>query len=207
MSNAPYTQNQRDAVGEEDGKDLEDEDECPRCERNRLPVRLGLWLCMVSLGVAATFFIVTGLWWGAAGCIVGAFSAYEISSKIGDGQFQLNFIGSKIPEVKAGVEAEFWGFYHPHWEVGAILVLKGFSFFGVIPVYERWMPSWADPSLLPPGSTPANRNGPWPRYWLHFKGVPSEKGCFGHMGMNQRRVHVVAVIDSGLMPDPRQVWM
>lgn len=183
------------------------EEEHSRCERNRLPVRLGLLLCKMLLIGAATFFIITSRWWWVAGCILAFLWASDRMSAISKGQFQLIFTGTKIPEIKVGVEAEFWGLYHPHWEVGAILVLKGFSFFGVIPVYERWMPSFADPSLLPPGATPAKRNGPWPRYWLNFKGVPSEEGNFGHMGINRRRVHVVAIIDSGLLPDPRQVWM
>ncbi|WP_449072513.1 hypothetical protein [Prosthecobacter sp.] len=205
-ANLPPVKQMEGVTAEEDDPQAwteEDEVNLKR-EKSRFILKLALLPCMVLLGIASCWAIATGHWWWAAAGLWGCLGVRNISNQIGADQFRLAYLPTKPPEIEPGVEAEFWGFYHPHWEIETILILKGYRFFGVLPIFERWMPSVAAPSLLPPGAP--SREGPWPHYWMHFRGVPSEKGRFGHMGMNRRRVHVTAVMESGLIPDGSKVW-
>lgn len=126
----------------------------------------------------------------------------SLSSEIRIGRGKALLLGCMEATPIANTLDEFRGIYQPHWEVPAITIMTGFRFFGLIPRFERWFPS---PSpLLPTGA--ATRDGPWPRYIVHFRGVPTEVGHFGHKGGARRKVEIIEMLDSYEMPNPRSVW-
>ena len=80
-------------------------------------------------------------------------------------------------------------------------VLTGWRLFGLLPRFEPWLPL-GDAFLI----IADYHIGSSPSFVVHFRGVPSEVGHFGHMGSARREVQVVALLDSFAMPKQSEVW-
>lgn len=159
-----------------------------------------LMACMVAL-VSVGFAFLWSRWpWAVvAGFILLTLLAFI--STIRTGRFETSLLCADAVVPVPSMEAEFHGIYTPHWEVPHVRVLTGWRLFGLLPHFEAWLPlggafrNIADYHI---GSSPA--------FVVHFRGVPSETGHFGHMGSARREVQVVALLDSFTMPKQPQLW-
>ncbi len=113
-------------------------------------------------------------------------------------------IGGVAVSVAPTVEAEFKGVLRIGFEVQHVVVATGRRRLFFFPVFEEWSARFSSgfrEEDLPPG-TP-NGSAEVVSYWIHFIGVPSVPGPFGHMGYCHREVHITRILAVRAMNDER----
>lgn len=98
-------------------------------------------------------------------------------------------LDSPVVSVNAGQEECYAAFYTHHWEIPAVGIFRGLHCWGLFPKFERWLPEFACPSPFPE----VKRQGLIKRYIVTFRGIPSELGHFGHLGIACRRVKITSI--------------
>lgn len=89
-------------------------------------------------------------------------------------------------EIRDGEAGDFIGIYAPHWEVPHITV-PARRYRLMFPLFEDWLPSFPNDGSLPDYSDSPKK------YFIRFRGRPSERGHFGHMGSADRTVEITEI--------------
>jgi hypothetical protein len=103
-----------------------------------------------------------------------------------------------LTPVESNKEAEFTGVYYAHWEGSGIEIDMGRWLIGLLPRREYWSAQFPPDFKLPFYDTAVP-------YRIRFIGTPSERGCFGHMGMCCRTVRIRQVSEFKVI-EKKKAW-
>jgi len=101
-------------------------------------------------------------------------------------------------DIIPGQEDIFEGDYFLHWEIAHLTVEVGRTLWGLYPRYETWVCYFPNGFSFPDNaSEPSKLRSPGGHghYHLVTRGIPSQKGQFGHKGICDREFRISEVIE------------